>query len=321
MLSQVAGPIPLHSIELGETTIGVSGTGGQWLDGVGFLFHADSNPGHVAGGWYIAQLDGACVLLLDTYAAVQTIGYAPELDHPAVSTAFRNYEVGFPACGRLSPEWNNSLLRPFLLFPDRRLIASGSQVQRQTLTEPPTNTSSSTEYTFSALDFSANALLHAGRAPNGNRAAWVVDQAGGRMALYDCVANTEVPGRRSGIGGTNKLVGYSVRHQLWMAIRGDGPGGADQLYVFASEPACSQLSAATMDPASRRGGRSVLKVRALGSYGEPCPDRNVTFAVDQGAVEPATVATDADGYASTFYCATTGRGAIAAVGYTATLEE
>ena len=321
MLSLVAGPTPLFAASPGcDVDLDPQSYLGLWVDGWGLVClqaNTDAPFGAEFGAICFIKPHGATVRAgwLRTHYALgwDADQKCPVLGYDPIDP--KMYRATFPALGQTDDQIYS---RPgsaytFGLMADRMLVCTnGKTVQAAAIG----STTLATEYTYDGTAGTGlGGLWYAGH-ENGKQLWWVYTcGAPGVLWLYDATNKTKVAGSESRLGAF-RLGGYSVKHRLFYVVTGNLP--SVDLSVYAPEPVATQLSTPTLSAPALRGSSRTLSTTVLGASNEPCPGRNVAFAVTAGSVSPAVVATDASGIARTTFLAPTSVGDVTA---TATLVE
>lgn len=315
-LSLVAGPtniVPHDPLEVGETLL-VAACVGVWIDGAGLLVLSMSGSTRV-GYLYLVQTNGAAVRVSGRIGYLNGLGWSSEDDLLAIgasSTAGWG-KFAFPTTAPAIPWQLRSVGNSFAVMPDRVLVFTGAAIYTAPWGgEGPV---SDLEYAFASPgSYGTGMIAYAGQV-GGNEYWWCMDSDTGSVKRYNASYRVE-EGHRTGFGSGFRVAAYSVKHGLFFVVRRES--GADHLYVYANEPVAASVETPTVTPSLKKGAPATLSARVLGDLSEPCAGRNVGFAVDRGAVDPAVVATDATGTARTSYWAAVSTTSVLA---TATLEE
>ncbi len=300
MLSLVAGPYDIVPADPLEAAVRVAvGPYGQWIEGRGMFFLSAAGSTHV-GDLYLLQLDGRAV----------RIGHPQRPDMSVMGWSPSDGRVCFAG---LSGWWKSAVPTipvetlqssvvpgPFGVLPDRVIAASTNKIL-----SGPWNLGAWLTLEEHRFPFTGTPFLSYAGCVGGSERWWVTEHLAGGVYLYDSGTRMEVVPARTSLGQGFILSGYSLKHDLFFAVRTDTSRtpNVDQLYVYAHEPVAATISAPVFAPAPRRGGRSRLSVQVLGDQGEPCVGRNVQFTVSTGSLALAVVATDATGTATTDYVA------------------
>lgn len=305
MLSLVHGPVDLVAANVGDPPPTASWGTAAWVEGWGLAVMGNT--------WELdlVQLTGR-VVRVGSGSLWAGLGWSHDDRLCLVDRDSNRWRrVTMPACGDvdagvvLPPRFNVAMLA------DRALWFDGADVRAHLLSNP-----SSDSVECSILGSADGGAIF----PADLQAQrwWVVRHLTADVALYDAKAKAEVPGRRTRLGaGPLMAAAYSRALDLFFAVR--LAGAVRQLSVYANEPAAATLSAPTFSATPRAGSLRTVRSRVLGSNGEPCADRVVTFSATTGTFERPSVETAVDGWAETTYKAPAAPATGASV--TATLVE
>ena len=157
----------------------------------------------------------------------------------------------------------------------------------------------STELAIVSASAGPGGIIFPYKVSGGDSLWWLATPSTGLLYLYNAVTMTEVTAARSSFGSAFAAASYSRKHDVFAVLYGTT---TLTMNLFANEPAAYLLYAPEFDPASPVNGKTAeLSAELVGSNGEPCADRLITFAVAVGSVDRATVLTGADGVARTTY--------------------
>ncbi len=294
MLSLVAGPFPISTLDPMESTLLVTQGRGIWLDGLGFLVQSDLGSTHESET-YLLQPDGRGVRLGYQRSSPPTLGWSCADNKLVLGWGiygwFKTSAPAFPT-GATRAAWMSS---SFGVLPDRAIAFDGQHIFFGGL---DTNDGLNTiEYIFAdGTPNSLSMIAYAGQV--GSMQHWWCLSSAGDVRRYDSTNKVAV-GHRTAIGGAWRVAGYSRKHDLFCAVRRDS--GVDQLYWYANEPVAATISAPSFATAPKRGEAVLVSSQVLGALGELCPGRDVQFSASVGSVDPTCVATDATGTATTRY--------------------
>lgn len=273
-----------------------------WVERLGLLALGDTDTfyeGHI----FLIQMDGtAC-----------RVGYTDIVDELGVDANGQAMfgrgvywsPVHIPSCAPLAEAQGGSTIPlQFAALSNRLLTFDCGTTPPRILAYPLGGGSGTVEFTFEDADGAGGIgiMMRASQGPNFDH-WYCFNRADGNVFLYDAIHNLEVPNSRTSFGGEIRLAGYSVKHNLFFVVRRNTSPDPDidQLYVYANEPQADFVDGPFFLDPPLRGSLTQLYVQVVGDMGEPCIGRNVTFEVTQGTVDPATVATDSEGFARTTY--------------------
>lgn len=301
MLSLLRGPIDIVPGDPWQHPPGVRVGGCQWVDERGLYFiDTLSSSFAYARKMYVTHLSGKAVLVGGPFYANE-MGWSAIDSAPVVNTIQGNWGAyRLPTFHPISSgTYGGASLAP---SPNRKIRYAGSGIVYSSsgLNAFP----ATVEYRFlNPIDaHTYNGLITYAGQSNSKHFWWCVEPTSGRFYKYNSTDKTEATGYvRSGFGSAVKQVAYSAKHDLFFVVRANvDTAQPDQLYVYANEVVPAALSAITLTPSARRGGRSKITTKLTGSYGEACVGVTVTFGADRGTVEPSAVATDSTGTATSY---------------------
>ncbi len=298
MLSLLHGPVDVVPRDAGDAP---QLAGGQWVEGLGLVA--------VSGALYLVTLDGSAIRVSTRKAYARPSWYSDPAaaqfgDCIVLSTGGAGVypthrRAHLPSTHPIDAVgWTGLAVDSQAVLADRSLCYKSGRIYVGTRTTPP-----NAETIETSIGDVPGAGLMLPAELGGRSRWWCVDLGTGRVYQYDAIAKAEILGKRTGFGSAVSGAGYSRKHGVFVVLRRDAGRGVDQLYVYATEPVAAAIAAPVFagGAAPARGRAAAVSSRVLGSYGEPCAGRVVTFAATVGRFSRAGVETDADGWARTTY--------------------
>lgn len=303
MRSLAAGPVTVHTIDPLESVLTIAAFG-VWIDRLGYVTASDSGS-TTPNNLYAVELDGAGIRIGGRRNPAG-LGWSPAVGTPRPAIVWSGlgpwHELELPSTAVVGPEVSSVFLPgTFGVMADRVIAATGNHVSAY----PKTGGSTTTEYTFAAIPGSASLthIAYAGQV-GGNHRWWCGAASTGFLCLYDATAQTEVLGKRTTLGAAFRSFGYSVKHDLFIAVR--RPASVDEISVYTNETLATSITVPTFAAPVLRGQVVPASSLVLGAAGEPAVARNVRFTATTGRFDPEVTATGADGRAlSTYHAAFT----------------
>jgi hypothetical protein len=305
MRSLVAGPfdvVPLDPLEPDPILV-QDNAGVLWMDQLGLLCLTTTQL------IYAIQVDGRAIKIGSRFpATIQRLGWnvarrLPML-HTSHLTTYRWRLVDMPSTYEYESNLETAAETevfanpPFVVLPDRKLASVGHRL----LSDESGGTE---EHAFSGATPGGGGMLSYAGEVDGHHLLWAFNLGADEVFLYDATSRAELV--RTSFGSTYGAAAYSRKHDCFFVLREEA--GVWRLYIYANEPIASSVSPPAFSGPVRRGSIREVAVTVLGSNGEPCRNRLVTFSANTGLIPRPTVMTDSDGEARTIFRAPFSAGA------------